>query len=350
MKRIVSGLILAVMLMTMLPVGALASQPDPIPVLSEDEIRQTPKGIYHYMLICMDCWGEERIEGTNERKPTDLNKKGHHTDGLVLVTVDTYARRVMLTSFIRDMLIWRSAKPDGSDPSFGRINNILEKYLENGGDGVGGIERLIDTINSHFDLRIEKYIVVDFRQVQRIIDAIGGVDIKIDGDEAKRLKSYNMSADATTPALAGAGTYHFKGYAAVIYMRIRKEAMFYTDENGVEHKETQDIGRTRRTRIVLSTIADSLKDITYEQAEQLLNTVVENTVYTNMSTNDMLEALDIAMDLKGTPVEGIRMPIDGSYELFPYAGMSTQQMDFVANREALWDFLMDPFAVVEDIE
>lgn len=290
--------------------------PDPIPVLSENEIPPTPEGIEHYMLICCDRW-DAKLENLG------------HTDGLILVTVDTYARRVMLTSFIRDMLVLR---PDGD---FGRINNICGKY----GSGKNGIETLVGVINSHFGLKIDKYIVVDFGQVERIVDAIGGVDITITDKEANYLKNYRISASSTEPAINRGGTYHFSGHAAVIYMRIRKVQTI----SGA----TQDVGRTERARTVLTTIGDSLKDATYEQAVNIMQAVLENTVLTNMTAADMTKALTIALDLKGTPIESIRMPIDGTYELMPVAGMATQQIDYIENRKALDDFLFGSFVVME---
>ncbi|MBQ9264707.1 MAG: LCP family protein [Clostridia bacterium] len=323
MKRFLSCLLLIALMASMLP-AALADDPQPVPVLSPDETRETPKGIHHYMLICMDSWA------------ANINNPGH-TDGLILVTVDEYAKRVMLTSFIRDMLIQHS------DGGFGRINNIVSMYspaLKYGKDGKAGIQMLIDVLNSHFDLRIEKFIVVDFKMVENIINAVGGVDIKITSKEANYLKSYAISRASTQPALGGGGTYHFSGHAAVIYMRIRKVANI--------EGETQDVGRTRRARTVLMSIADSLKDISYEDATALLGTIVDNTLYTNMTPDDMLNALDLAMDLRGTKVEQIRMPIDGSYHPLPVAGMATQEIDYVANRAALWDYFLDSFIVVED--
>lgn len=324
MKKRCFALLLALTLACSCCMALAEDTPNPIPVLDESEIRATPAGLHHYMLICMDSYAAE------------LNNPGH-TDGLILLTVDDNASnpRVMLTSFIRDMLIQR---PDGK---FGRINNIMGYFSTNEKgktDGRLGLQALVDTINSHFDLRIEDYIVVDFQQVDNIIEALGGVDITITKKEASYLKSYAIDKDSTTPAISGAGTYHFSGHAAVIYMRIRKVANI--------EGETQDVGRTRRARTVLTSIADSLKDITYDQALKLLDVIINNTVYTTMTTDDMMEALDLAMRVKGTPVESIRMPIDGTYELMPVAGMSTQQIDYIANRAALWDFLVDPFAIV----
>lgn len=317
MKKWLSLLLALCLLISCVPLALADEEPAPIPVIPESEITPTPKGIHHYMLICMDSWA------------TDPKNLGH-SDGLILVSVDEYARRVMLTSFIRDMLIQR---PDGK---FGRINNVVGYF----GANQAGIDALITTINTHFNLKIEDYIVVDFQQVQNIIDAIGGVDITITDREAQYLRNYSISRSSTTPELAGGGTYHFSGHAAVIYMRIRKVVNI--------EGETQDVGRTRRARIVLTSIAESLKDISYEDATKLLDVVIENTIFTSMSAMDMLSALDLAMDLRGTEIEQIRMPIDGAYESMPVAGMATQQIDWLVNREALHTFLLDSFVVVED--
>ena len=341
MKRFCALLLILMLTLPLLP-AALADTPNPIPVLADDEIPDTPSGIHHYMLICIDSWDAQ----LKDQWVSQTGIWANHTDGLILLTVDEFSHRVMLTSFIRDMLIMR---PDGK---YGRINNFLDKdgwAYANKKNEYEGLQALVDTINSHFGLRIEKYIVVDFRQVENIINAVGGVDINITDREAHYLKNYPISAASTTPAIAAGGTYHCTGHAAVIYMRIRKvHTAEYLHADGKVYYDTQDYGRTYRDRLVLSSIADSLKDISEEDAMKLLDVIVANTVYTNMSTDDFLSALDLAMEMRGSPVEHIRMPIEGTYEEFPYAGMATKQIDFLANREALQAFIMDSFVVVDD--
>lgn len=365
-NRILACLLLAALMVSLVP-SALADTPNPIPVLSDNEIMDTPAGIHHYMLICLDSWDTDQLK---DKWTSTRSAWTNHTDGLMLVTVDEVTRRVMLTSFIRDMLIMR---PDGK---FGRINNFLDggNLKENKGGGWAyqnqkneyeGIEALIGTINSHFGLRIEKYIVVNFKMVENIIDAVGGVDITVTSREASYLRNYPISSTSTTPAMAGAGTYHFSGHAAVIYMRIRKrETAPYVHDDGKTYSDTQDYGRTYRDRVVLTTIADSLKDISTADAFKLLDVIITNTVHTNMTTDDLFSALDLALSLKGTPVENIRMPVNNPvkqnskgewYEITPTLSsynknnysycecsvddMATKQINYVLNREALYSFL-----------
>ncbi|MGN0777840.1 MAG: LCP family protein, partial [Aristaeellaceae bacterium] len=129
MKRLFS-LLLACMLL-MLAIPAVADQPQPIETIPYEELPEPFDGQHHYLLLCVDQW---------YGKPGNLG----NTDGIVLVTVDTRAHRVMLTSFIRDALVER---PDGK---IGRINYIAKNY---------GPEALCKVISQHIGVKVEKYIL-----------------------------------------------------------------------------------------------------------------------------------------------------------------------------------------------
>ena len=66
--------------------------------------------------------------------------------------------------------------------------------------------------------------------------------------------------------------------------------------------------RTQRVRTVLSTLADQCREITLEEARALVDSVLENTTLTNMSTDEMVEAMNYAMELRGCTVEELRLP------------------------------------------
>lgn len=289
---------------------ALAQEIPTIDVLSTDQIPPTPVGMKHYLLICMDAWHPK------------MNNLGY-SDGMVLVTVDEASRRIIATSFIRDMLVLH---PDNKP---GRLTYIVKEF---------GVQGLVDTINRHFGLRIDKYILMGWSQVQAIVDAVGGVRLTITPAEASYLKNWAISPRSTTPAIDSGGTYNFSGHAAVIYMRTRRVPAI----NGDAH----DLGRTYRTRLVLSSIADSLKDVSYEKARMILDCVMNNIISTNLTPAEMLSAFTTAFEMRGTKVEMFRLPIDGSFHLFDYYGGASQLMDFASNRDALKDFLFKQTFIV----
>lgn len=288
--------------------AALADDPQPIETIPYDELPPVISGQHHYLLLCVDQW---------TGKPHNLG----NTDGIVIVTLDTRAHRVMLTSIIRDALVER---PDGV---IGRINYIAKNY---------GPEALCEVISKHVGVRIEKYLLFDFSQISNIVDFLGGVDIEITSTESNYLQRYAIPKDSTTPRLRGAGTYHFNGHSAVIYMRIRK-----VGGGG-------DFMRTQRVRTVLSTLADQCREITMEEARALVDSVLENTTLTNMSTEEMVEAMNYAMDLRGCTVEELRLPPDGAATPITYAGMSVQEIDWPACRQAMDEYLQNSFLVLDE--
>ena len=286
---------------------ALAETPRPITPLDYDTLPAALEGQHHYLLACVDTW---------ETKPTNLG----NTDGVMMVTFDTRTKRLLFTTFMREMLVQR---PDGQ---IGRITYIAKNY---------GPEELCKIISTHFGVKVDQYILFSMDNVQTIIDALGGVNITVTDAEADYLNRYRIARDATTPSMDKAGTYLFSGHAAVIYMRIRK-----VGSDG-------DAGRTRRMRTVLTTLAQQYRSITLSRALSILDSVSGNLCRTNMSLDDMLKAVGYAMQVAGAEPEGLQMPADGTMQPIDYAGMSTRQVDFEACRQILAEFLDNSFVVAD---
>lgn len=306
MKR-TAALALAVLLMLAPLTASVAELPRAIFPLEYDTLPPALEGQHHYLLACVDTWAT---------KPANLG----NTDGVMLITFDTRAKRLLFTTFMREMLVKR---PDGHT---GRITYIAKNY---------GPDALCRTISTHFGVKVEKYILFSMDNVQSIIDALGGVEITVTGEEADYLNRYRIARDATTPSMDHAGTYLFSGHAAVIYMRIRK-----VGGDG-------DAGRTRRMRTVLATLAQKYATVTLTQAMGVLESVTNNLCSTNMTLNDMMQALGYALQVAGAKPEGLQMPADEAMEPITYASMSTRQVDFALCREILQSFLNNSYEVVD---
>lgn len=307
MKRLFALLMTLVLLVGSL--SALAdTTPTPISKIPYDELPENRDGVYHYLLLCMDQWNG----GLKD-----------NSDGIVLLSFDTRAGRIMLTSLLRDSLVER---PDGK---IGRINYIVKNY---------GPEALCNILSTHLGIKVEKYIIFNFQQVANIVDYLGGVEIDVEASEAAYLRRYPLSSTQTTPSMGQAGTYLFTGRAAVIYMRMRKG-----NTGG-------DFMRTARVRKVLSILADKCRVMTYEQAKALLDSVVENSTTTNMSGDDLLKALDQAYSLRSCVIEELRIPQEDARKSITYAGMSVQDINWEMCREDMADFLECGWLVIDEDE
>ncbi len=308
MKRFFCVALCAALLCVSCASAWASTAPNEITPLDYDTLPEPPDGQHHFLLACVDTW---------ETKPKNLG----NTDGVILVTMDTRTKRLLFTTFTREMLVQR---PDGQ---IGRITYIAK---------TNGPEALCRIISTHFGVKVDKYILFSMDNVQSIIDAMGGVNITVTNAEADYLNRYRISRDSTTPSMDKAGTYLFGGHAAVIYMRIRKVG------------NEGDAGRTRRMRTVLSTLASKYDEITLDQALRVVTAVTENLCLTNMTLSDLVDAAGSAMQLRGVSPEGIQMPPNEAMQPITYAGMSTRQVDFELCRTLLAQFLDSGFEVVEE--
>ncbi len=340
--------------------------PEHIEIVPWDELPPTIEGQHHYLLLCIDQWVRDpRPDGA---KPPTQRVSGRrrdmygNTDGIVLLTLDTRAHRIMLTSIIRDAIV-RKYNSTEDNEKFTRINYVYNDY---------GPEALCRTISEHLGVRIEKYILFTFKQSANIVDYMGGVEIELSQAEISALKYTVLEGTVTGPdgrdlqsgGVHPAGVYTFKttewaeqrnkatekeiknnpskvikrtgGCSAVLYMRIRKFG------------GGGDFMRTQRARNVLSLLADKCRTMTWDDAQALANNILENNNKTNMNLNDMLEAAKYAFDLRECTIEELRIPQEGAVRRIQFAKMATEELNWPVCREAFQDYLQTSFLVADD--
>ena len=309
--------LLALLLALLLSLGAAAEAlptPRPIVPLEADQIPALPYGVTFYLLMCSD------------RNESSYQSPGN-TDGIMLVGLDSTANRIMLVSIVRDLLVMR---PDRQP---GRINGIARRF---------SLEDTMDIIRTHFGIQVEHYVLVNWKGVADIIDTLGGVEVTLTNGEATRLRDkLAYKSDWATPELDRGGTYRLRGYAAVTYMRIRSEIPV--------GGEMYDYRRTARARAVISSLVEDLRDITWSEASQLAShDIWQSIAATNMTLADMAKAAGLAFTLRSAPIDQLRLPITGTSEELIYMNMSTQQIDYEPNRQALWDFINSGYTIRAD--
>ena len=329
-------------------------------VVPYDQLPPVIEGQHHYLLLCIDQWERDpRPDGINVPTYDNGSRKDMYgnTDGIVILTLDTRAHRIMLTSIIRDALIRKTNLGDEEGEKYGRINRVYNDY---------GPDVLAQIISQHLGVKIEKYIIFTFKQVANIVDYLGGVQIELTDAEIDALKYTTLRGTVTDPnghdIQAGgyhpAGLYTFKttawaeaenkkksddkvvkrtgGCSAVLYMRIRKFG------------GGGDFMRTQRARKVLSLLADKCRTMTWDDAQALANNILENNNMTNMNMEDMLEAAKFAFDLRSCTIEELRIPVEGAVRSHHYAGMATQEINWEYCREQMDDYLQNSFLVADD--
>lgn len=148
------------------------------------------------------------VLGVDERPEEDDPGR---SDTLFVVMLDTNTKNVSLLSIPRDTRV--------HIPRYGwdKINHAYP---------LGGRELTQRTVEEFLGIKVNNYVMVDFKGFKGLVDAVGGVDLEIEED-----MYYRDSWDGFTVDLKK-GKQHLDGNTAIQYVR-------YRDEEG-------DIGRVKR--------------------------------------------------------------------------------------------------------
>ena len=242
------------------------------------------------------------------------SKFSGRSDVMMYLRVNTEKNTIKLVSFMRDTLV----EIDGHGK-----NKLNTAY------GFGSIELANRTYYQSFGLKPDYYMVVNFFGMEDILDALGGVDVKIKSDELKSMnksiKEVNeLDPDGEASRIENEGKQHLNGRQAVAYMRVRHPG--------------GDAGRIKRQQTVLNALFSEMKKVSAGEIPGLINAMTKY-VRTDMPLGTIM---DLATAVKGMnsskDLETFRYPQD--YVNGNYNSMSVvQPKDFDTEFKKLSDFL-----------
>jgi LCP family protein required for cell wall assembly len=253
------------------------------------EIIEKPDHIYNILLI-----GQDARPGEGRQR----------SDSMILCTINTEKKTLMMTSFLRDTYV---DIPDFQDRTF-EDNRLNACYA------FGGVELLNNAMELNFGIEIDHNIEVDFTGFERIVNTLGGVYIYLTQAEA------NIVGGG---AIAGMNL--LNGAQALTYSRIRSL--------------DSDFGRTNRQRTVLLSMYDSIRRLSPEQISSLVN-VLLTMVTTDMTNTDIVKyVVEFVPLLPDLQITTQHIPAVGTYTGAMVRGMSVLIPDLEANREILRETL-----------
>jgi LCP family protein required for cell wall assembly len=238
------------------------------------------------------------------------------SDSIMIATLDKENNKIKLSSIMRDTYV---------DITGHGMDKITHAYA------YGGPQLAVSTINKNFDLNITNFVTVDFLNMAKIIDALGGVEIEITAEELKYINFYieEMAGayDVKNVHVTSTGLQKLSGQQAVAYARIR-----YTSGG--------DSARTERQRTVLTAL---LNKLTTMDKSKFISTVptLAQYVITNMDTKDMIS---IGVDALQTGISNIdqeRFPLDGNSTDTTIDGVYYLATDLDKTAEQMHNFIYE---------
>ena len=249
--------------------------------------------------------------GTDAYKPKDAGR----SDTMVVFQINVSTGEMKMVSFLRDLYV--------QIPDHGKTRlNAAYVY--------GGSELLKRTIQSNFNITVDRTLAVNFSLMVDVIDRIGGVTVDVSEKERRQLNSilkfYNThnGFKQKDQLLAEAGTQLLSGKQALCYSRIRKI--------------DSDFQRTGRQRKVLIAIYARVREMdAYTLAGMLADTLPQVT--TDMTLADAVALVPVLMKLDAVSFDGLTVPIVGGYKSITVKDMEVLSPDLDANRDAIAQFL-----------
>ncbi len=218
-------------------------------------------------------------------------ESGVNTDTIIIVSINNETKEVKMVSVYRDTYL-RIADSVGQ-ATYAKANSA---YC------MGGIENAISMLNTNLDLNIENYAVVNFSGVAKLIDLLGGVDVKLTDEEVSQLNFHLMDSRLSTGMksddVQGSGWQHLNGLQATTYCRIRKTTFY---DEVTNEPISDDFGRTARQRLVISKMVDKAKKAGVKKTLKIAQKILtpknedEKLLTTSFTFDEIMEMIPILL-------------------------------------------------------
>ncbi|NVY96212.1 LCP family protein [Lactobacillus sp. DCY120] len=179
------------------------------------------------------------------------------TDTLILMTVNPQTKKTTMTSIPRDTM----AQMMGSKGI--NIQKINAAY------SLGGADESVKSVSTLLNVPIQQYAVINMGGLEKIVDAVGGVDIDVPFSFKSEQDHYKHQFTK--------GKMHLDGSAALAYVRMR-----YEDPRG-------DYGRAQRQRQVITAILEAAPSMNTLSHFKTLTEQVKGNFRTSLSFEDMIK-------------------------------------------------------------
>ena len=217
------------------------------------------------------------------------------SDTIMLLSINKVTKKIVLTSFMRDTIIH-----DPETKGYAKINNFYARSASSVGQRAG---RLMNALNYNFGIKVDNYVVINFKVFNKIVDIFGGVEVPLYYSEYLDLKS-RMATKSPLDGLdsyfddvkggkkTGYITVHLNAEQALMYARIRSNLWNPVSKT---YQRSDDSYRTERQRNVVMGLIRKMRSMSFDELMQIADEVLP-LVATGVSYNDFLSIAASHMD------------------------------------------------------
>lgn len=250
------------------------------------------------------------LVGTDARNLEENSR----ADAILILTVDNINKKLKLTSIMRD--------------SYVKIPGHGEQKI-NHAYAIGGITLLRETIQENFKIKLDKYAVINFRGFEKLVDAVGGIEVDVTKAEMNEMNKFIIEENPKDPHLVKTpGFQRLDGPQTLSYVRIRQLG-------------SGDYDRTKRQRKAISLIIDNMKGVNVLKYPMMASKLLPY-FKTNMEVSTLLNHAYTVYKINNFTPEQIQIPVTeiSKPEVLKNKGW-VLLMDREQNAKVIHDFIFE---------
>lgn len=215
-------------------------------------------------------------------------ERSNRSDSVMLVTIDNKNKDIKISSIARDTYV---------DIPGHSTEKLTHAYA------YGGIDLLKQVFEVNFDIKVDKYIAVNFVSFMDIMDEIGGVEVNVEEKDVNEINKYidacydyyyDRKDEIEKQYITKAGKQRLNGYQALAFSRIR-----YTDSA---------YARDNRHREVAQSVYKEFLDSGAKEYQRAAEIIIENTK-TNISPMEMINLGFTALKINDKEIDQLQFPL-----------------------------------------
>ncbi|MGN0632283.1 MAG: LCP family protein [Oscillospiraceae bacterium] len=261
-----------------------------------------------------------------------------NTDVMMILSVNTKDKTVTMTSIMRDCYVyipnWYST----------RINAAYYN---------GGVDLTRETIETYMNIKIDRYVLVNFMTFIDIVDTLGGLDITVTDEEANGYPGADPKGENTrgmqnpldeqnkylgnkkgTDYIKKGGDLHLNGNQALAYARLR-------------YVGNSDYERTERQRKVIKEMIKESRSLSLVEMDRLAKKILPQ-IETDITKAEAAQLLVDMLDYRNYKIQEYRVPADGTYTNEIISGMDVLLVDFTINSQNFMELVYGSVEVSEE--
>ena len=241
---------------------------------------------------------------------TDTVEGGAHSDTNLLVHLSADRDRAIVVSIPRDSMVPAPEDCDDLDSTVedGVVRQWNLNYTK------GGPACVIRTLEGNTDILVDHFVVIDFAGFQRMVDALGGIEVCLPEDVSDPQAAFELSA----------GRHVLDGKQALGYVRVRKQL-----------GDGSDLGRIERQQAFMSSVAQKAMSTSLllrpDRLYSFLDAATESmTTDSELSTTSLARIANSVRSIGLDKVEFVTVPT----EVYPE---DPNRVQWTEDADVLWE-------------